>query len=714
MRRFFVVLLACAVGILGCSCDENATSQSSNSNYEAPTLFCSKYELPFDYSGIYDIKSNGETLIFYAYQEAENHMAIEKLVELNLQTGSTTEYEMPSQADRLIAFDQDENGAMWYLVASHEENTSKNILRLVAADQQAEYNITDTVSNAGVGNGGLQLLAVNSNVFSILSDHGIAILLDGQGNLLETVDTKIETPHQVRHGSDGILIAGIDDDLTYQVATLNCTDYTLSKAVQFPDFDAAAQVSACTNSNYDFVIMEDSSLYGATMDGKVHALYHGANEISNNATPVALTDGTYFIWGITMGEKTDFGVTYLSEFHLLTDDPTQAISQDTDSAAVPNQDNTPKETQKTLTLALTSINVALTEEVKTFNSQHSDFQIDIKDYSEFGDQAETRLQLDIASGDLPDIIECGIIDLGHYIDQGLLTDLGPLIRQSYPNGELNQSILDATSYPQGQFVITPLYGVKTLVALQGNPIAQRTDYTSFFDLCADETSAIHFCTGQEALRLFLTTGIQEFINFEEKNCNFDSETFISLLNACAQCTGTFEIMPFMESDLSDGVADLIEFEAYSYADVRRLCAAVDPAIVGYPSNGGGTIIVPGTAFALTAGDSVEEAWCFIQYILEEDVQAKFTYKAFPLQNSSFDQMIADEKSQMSEEAQPLAEKTEVIIGTAIRSAECGIQHQFLQNLILDCTEAFFAGNGTAESTAKDIQSRIEIYFSERS
>ena len=712
MRKFLACLLACAIGILGCSCDKNTASQSSN--YETPTLFCSKYELPFDYSGIYDIKSSGETLIFYAYQETEDHMTIEKLVELNLQTGNTTEYEMPSQAERLIAFDQDENGKMWYLVASHEENTSKNILRLVSADQQVEYDITETVSNAGVRNGDLQLLAVNSNVFSILSDHGIAILLDGQGNLMETVDTKIETPRQVRHGSDSILIAGIDDDLTYQATTLNCTDYTLSKAVQFPDFDAAAQVSACTDSNFDFVVMEDSNLYGATMDGNVHALYHGTNEISNNATPIALTDGTYFIWGITMGEKTDFGVTYLSEFHLLTDDPTQAISKDTDSAAASVQGNTPKETQKTITLALTSINAALTEEVKTFNAQQSDFQIDIKDYSEYGDQAETQLQLDIASGDLPDIIECGIIDLSHYIDQGLLTDLGPMIQQDYPNGELNQSILDATSYPQGQFVITPLYGFKTLVALQGNPIAQRTDYNSFFDLCADETSAIHFCTGQEALRLFLTAGIQEFINFEEKSYNFNSETFISLLNACVQCSGTFDIMPFMETDLSDGVADLIEIEAYSYADVRRLCAATNPAIVGYPSNGGGTVIVPGTAFALTAGDSVEEAWCFIQYMLEEDVQAKFTYKAFPLRSSSLDQVIADEKSQMSEEAQPLAEKTEAIIGSAISSAECGIQTQFLRGMILDCTEAFFAGNGTAESTAKDIQSKIEIYLSERS
>ena len=117
---------------------------------------------------------------------------------------------------------------------------------------------------------------------------------------------------------------------------------------------------------------------------------------------------------------------------------------------------------------------------------------------------------------------------------------------------------------------------------------------------------------------------------------------------------------------------------------------------------------------MTAGDSVEEAWCFIQYMLEEDVQAKFTYKAFPLRSSSLDQVIADEKSQMSEEAQPLAEKTEAIIGSAISSAECGIQTQFLREMILDCTEAFFAGNGTAEPTAKDIQSKIEIYLSERS
>ena len=85
-------------------------------------------------------------------------------------------------------------------------------------------------------------------------------------------------------------------------------------------------------------------------------------------------------------------------------------------------------------MAASYIGQELKEEILKYNKGSKDYHIDIKSYNTYEDP-QKQMNLDIISGDVPDIIEMNGLSKSLYIKKGLLADMTALIEK---DGEIKK------------------------------------------------------------------------------------------------------------------------------------------------------------------------------------------------------------------------------------------------------------------------------------
>lgn len=388
--------------------------------------------------------------------------------------------------------------------------------------------------------------------------------------------------------------------------------------------------------------------------------------------------------------------------------------------------------QKTaVTFGTLKVDYYISEQILAFNRSNEACQIQVKEY---GDDETGRMQLraDLLSGKGPDILDLDAVSSEAAIARGLLTDLYPLMEQcpDTDKADFLPSVLSIYERDGRLYGIVPGFMIDSLMG-KVSVVGEQTGWTvsDVQALCQSRpgTQLIRATSREDVMRMMLSMGMEDFIDWSSGVCSFDSEEFMSLLEFCSMLPPAEEADyedDFMER-LASGQLLLTEMHTYDVASYQLHAAffAGEPVnCIGYPSpDGRGTLLEPRYSLAiLEACPHKQEAWEFISWLLADEFQSS-AWGYLPVRESSlqevFDKAMETEShysyNSLSFE---LPAATPEDIAAVRRMIDTGKGASMADGRLLQIVEeeaaAYFAGQKTAEDVAKIIQSRAQLYVDE--
>ncbi len=396
--------------------------------------------------------------------------------------------------------------------------------------------------------------------------------------------------------------------------------------------------------------------------------------------------------------------------------------------------------KQVLTIARFENNSYVTSAVARFNRSSSDYYVAGRGY--FGDNARTKLHLDMISGRAPDLVSLHEQPYEVFAQQKLLLDLQPLVDATYPNGELYQPVLDTMRAADGGlYRITPVYQIDVLAVAadllpepQWNLSKLREVLETYPDMVLFEGAY-----GDIALQALLPGCMSLFVDESTGTCSFDSERFCDFLRMVKEVVAR---KPLKDSvhPYQNHEALLCPLQLYSFRDYQ---AQVQDGMtaVGYPSeNGSGVCVFSVVQLGICAAtERSEAAWTFMTTLLSEELQAQADW--LPLRTAALEQLAVEATESLpgqliTEYTDPLAAAAGTDTSTVTMETDAveamttaqieemwrllshaewfraSVFSDELLSIVREEAAAFLLGDRAVEDVAAVIQNRVGIYLAE--
>lgn len=339
--------------------------------------------------------------------------------------------------------------------------------------------------------------------------------------------------------------------------------------------------------------------------------------------------------------------------------------------------------------------------INEFNKTSEDCRIFLKAYETDTEQSHawndisSKLNQDIATGNIPDIILTNGIDVSSYVKSGLFTDHRKLVENDPETSSdvLNQPVCSAFTYKDSLYCIPVSYSSSVLIS------AEKKDKLTYGDfLNITENNEKVFRPYSYPWDYVLGSYFCDAVDLENGKCDFDNETFVSLLEFSKKGYGTEEEEDYSFEDDSC-ILDIASVNAiYDYDRIDEYYPST-PHICGFPSESGEgrQYIYPLLTLAVTeASENKSEAWTFIRSIA--DKQDEYT--------PCFFRLSSEENENYPEDTVKGYEKYKNM------PVFTDMMYNRIRRIISEETEAFYADQKTAEETAKIIQNKVSLMLSE--
>lgn len=611
-----------------------------------------------------------------------------------------------------------------------------------------------------------RVLIANDGSFACSSDQ-YAYLWSADGTLAAVLDNESYADLK-RLNADTIGVTSYTGD-SMRFQALDTASKSWGKTITLPD---SAWNLLPGNSQYDFFYNNGTALYGYKTDsGKEEKLVDwlacDVNSDSLNGTYV-LDDGrvcailrdstanySYYIGGMTVSTATNDAPgspgASASGWQV-------AVLTPTDAAAVTEKQE--------LTLACLYLPSTLRAQILAFNRASDKYRIVVRDYSEYNTDEDytaglTKLNTEILSGNVPDMICTNQLPVAQYAAKGVLEELWQYI-DADPALSRDQLMLQPLMVMQtgdGLYQITDSFAISTAVAL-GKVVDGYDKWTveaakdaltklqpdaTYFNVTYAKSDVLSQCVSRTA---------NEFVDWQTGKCSFDSPEFAALLEFANSFQDTFDYEHFDWSDYVDDSLRIANGEqlvapAYisSFDDLRYYDGVLkgDARYIGWPtgSGEGGTVFEPGTCLSMTTRCADKDAaWQFMRVLLDDTLSDIYT---LPINRTLFD-MAA--KEAMTPEYQTDENGNYVLDenGNKIEISRGGMsmgggemvefyavtQAQYDQllalmdqatgttsydlnitNIITEEAGAYFAGEKSVQDTAAAINNRVGLYVAEQ-
>ena len=434
-------------------------------------------------------------------------------------------------------------------------------------------------------------------------------------------------------------------------------------------------------------------------------------------------------------------------------------------------------TEKTvITLACLNLDWDLRTSIVNYNKTNEQYRIVVRDYSEYAadgdyDGAITKFNAELIGGNVPDIFMCDSLPIKKYAARGYLADLYELMEtgSGIQRSELVPELLSAMETDGKLYQIPVTFGVMTAFAL--SKIVGDYDTWTIADLqdamtkLPEDASVFGVgMTKDQILQGLLSRNISAYVDWQTGSCSFDSQGFIDLLKFAATFPDEFDWETYYQDEganeyespaatMQKGKQLLMPLSIYSLDDFIYQCYPVrnDISFVGFPSEDGSLRSSFGLQMPMAVSASSEHkdaAWSFISSVIRNRLEEQY-YWGLPVLQTAFDkavervsteQLIRDEEGNTvdwDEDGEPdkqqiggyesyengsyewipiysLDETSVNMILDLIRSTTAVMDFDTeIMKIIMDDTGAFFAGDATAEDTARMIQSRVNLYVQEQ-
>ncbi len=450
------------------------------------------------------------------------------------------------------------------------------------------------------------------------------------------------------------------------------------------------------------------------------------------------------------------------------------MSSEIEIATVSKKKYSDAKQKEKLTLATVYLSMDIKREILKFNKTNDDYRIEVLDYSSYED-SDKQMNLDIAAGKIPDIIDVAYMPKELYIRKGFLADLYPLMEK---DGEIKkEDFIDTvrtTIEHDGKLYYLPVLfrihafaGSKKLFgSMEG---WSYEDMEKMYNAMPEGSSFMYNMTSEWFVENMLNAQMENFINYDTKEVKLNSEEFVNMIEFSenfkdneldtssddSYITSSSGYGGDVTISCNDASYELIKkgnvllksMEMYDFSDIQINEKLYKDQggynIISYPSsdkNNKVAISSSGNSFAISEKcENKEGAWKFLQRLYTYEFQkGGIELSGFPIRQDAM-----DKKMEYAMAAKPYTDDdgTKVVPVTnysykfgdfkitlkpytkeqmdIFRSvlgrigAEIDfINYNEISEIIKEETKAVYSGDKTAKEAADIIQSRVSIYVNE--
>ena len=429
--------------------------------------------------------------------------------------------------------------------------------------------------------------------------------------------------------------------------------------------------------------------------------------------------------------------------------------------------------KQSVTMAVMYLDYNVQDMIIDFNRKNDAYRIEVLDYSEYGVDAdgrsigETKLNTEILSGNVPDILCLNGLNYRHLANKGILEDLWPFIDADpalkrsdfFPNVlaalEVNGKLCTTVS----GFFISSAIGAASVVG--DRPGWTYDQFNAALASMPEGCTAFdQYVTRDSILSTCLALDMADYVDWGSGTVRFDNPEFIRLLEFANSFPSEFDWENYdysredsTEDRLSQGKQMLVQTSAYSIEDIfyNNYAQFMGGRItyIGYPTaHGTGNMISFGgdSGYAMSSKSPYKEAaWQFLRGFFTREYQEENVY-SLPSRLDVFDERAEEagtiQYQKNSEGMYELDENGEKIpvVRSTVWNKDTGKleevyalsedQIQQIRELILTTTKVadynqeildivreqaapYFAGQKTADEVAKLVQSKANIYVNEQ-
>lgn len=406
--------------------------------------------------------------------------------------------------------------------------------------------------------------------------------------------------------------------------------------------------------------------------------------------------------------------------------------------------------KKTVTLGVIMTPQDLEKAVAEFNRYSNAYRVEIVDYcsqAESYEEGKERLTLDVIAKKAPDVISVGSMNYGAFADKGVLADLYEFMGkdEEFQKGALVRSVAEA--YENGghlyamapSFLLHSMWGYRDVTGGRSG-VTFRELFRLLEESGTDFNAISGFAADEPVLTRLCTVSMDEFVDWENRTCEFDGEYFKEVLAFAKEYVGNYAGGTYSERIRSREVVMSVGIlSSVTDYQIQKELYGGDVGFIGYPTaEGNGTAIgFFNSAVAINAtNDNQEGAWEFVKYYLLHGYDGW----GFPVVQRQFDQVMAEAMEEECYEAEDggtaraykdsyqeydangnshffgVYAATQEEVDAVVRLVEGAKNklgyHGDIQNIIDEEAAAYFSGQVDLDKTAEKIQNRVALLLKE--
>lgn len=406
--------------------------------------------------------------------------------------------------------------------------------------------------------------------------------------------------------------------------------------------------------------------------------------------------------------------------------------------------------KKVLIYAGATMDYSVKEKILSFNKTNENYRIEVRDYSGYDDSAR-KLNLDITSGKVPDILDVSYgISKDALIKKGLFLDIYPFMEQDkeIKKEDFIPSVLSTMEVEEKLYFLPYSFNIQGLISGK-KMIGDREGWTvkEMMEMYKAMPKGSVFMTDMSRQGFcynMITRQLNEYIDWNTGKVDFNNDDFIELVEFSKslpkeeelQCDDDMVVLRnegklFLESFYLQDPVDIIGYEK-TYKKQKGY------QILSYPSSDKSNQLSMGglgSMLAITKQcKEAEGAWEFIRQFLTYDFQKTEVNYCFPVRKDMLErrlEQVQATKSYKEEDGTKVntimeeygydraltKEEAEMIRSIVERIGTCSSYDTAtdeIGEIINEELQAFYTGDKTAKEAAEIIQSRAKIYVSENS
>lgn len=426
-----------------------------------------------------------------------------------------------------------------------------------------------------------------------------------------------------------------------------------------------------------------------------------------------------------------------------------------------------------ITLATQYLNWDIRNKIVDFNRKNDSYRIVVKDYSEYNTEedysaGQTKLTTELLAGNVPDIIDLNGMPYSQLASKGLLADLYELIDADaeLDRADFFPNVLQAMEVNGGLYSTLCGFGVSTVMGASSvvgdEPGWTYDEFDAALALMRESVPECDpfdiYTTRYDILHNCLMLDMNDYVNWSTGAVSFDTPAFVGLLNFAAQFPESFDYENYeytsedsTDTRIAQGRQMLLQTHIYAMDSLPYYdnYFGGDSTYIGYPTSDGsnGSLLSLNPGYAISAKSEYKDvAWEFLRMFFTEDYQSdeRNVYE-IPTNLNAYNSRLktamtpeyykdADGNFLLDENGEkiPMAKMSfGTENGTVDIYALTQEQADKLTDLINSCTavadynndsifdivdeqsQAFFAGQKTAEDVTKLVQSKANIYVNEQ-